>query len=265
MLRATAHITDNWFLLDAAIPTNGKQPALLAKDLWNLLKQNAEIRGVAKLALSPFDQSLHLGAEIPWDGKALPTEEIRLACEGCEAAWVRFHTAKGHNHTASAVGRLSNGEADGENSNGEPADWQRLCGEAGWELIERPSGRLSAELDVPGGSYQADLERREDGARGLSVQIAVFEALSPLSKASVGLLLLNACGYVRMARAMAKESDQRTAAGFEVVIGSEPTAQQVGWALSALSVACRMCHREVKALRDEAVSQEHLSVRGWSL
>ena len=35
-------------------------------------------------------------------------------------------------------------------------------------------------------------------------------------------------------------------------------------ALSALSMACRLCAREVKALEDETLAQEFVRVRGWS-
>ena len=58
--------------------------------------------------------------------------------------------------------------------------------------------------------------------------------------------------------------DEATVGRFEVIFESPPTPGVLRHALSALSVACRLCGREAKALEAEGLAREYLSVRGWS-
>jgi hypothetical protein len=67
---------------------------------------------------------------------------------------------------------------------------------------------------------------------------------------------------VRLARATAEERAGRTAVRFEVVFVSPPCAAEMAHALSALSVACRLCGREAKVLQqDEGAAEEYLALR----
>ena len=81
---------------------------------------------------------------------------------------------------------------------------------------------------------------------------------------ALAVALLTICGIIRMARATARENDGQAAARFEVVFSNAPCSGELVHALAALSVACRLCGKEVKVLQEEEeVAREYLAVRGW--
>src|SRR5439155_10563598 len=143
-------------------------------------------------------------------------------------------------------------------------DLRELCGLTGWGFVEREPGRLAVDLDVPGMFWQAIVEAR--GEVGLSAAVPVLdptvadaEPPDPVCRQALGLLLLRACGVVRMARAAAKTQDGATHARFEVVFGSQPCVAELTHAFAALSVACRVVSREAAVLwTDEVVARAYI-------
>jgi hypothetical protein len=160
----------------------------------------------------------------------------------------------------------------------EPPDVRELCREAGWEFTERASGTLSVGLDAGKGACRALIGHGPGRPVRLAVELAAGRALTPAARRAVGLLGLRAGAIVRMVRGAVEEDgsdaeaepsgpDRRSrnaAVRLEVVLGPAPTPARIDHALSALSVAWRMCGREALALCGQRAAKEYLSVRGWS-
>ena len=67
-----------------------------------------------------------------------------------------------------------------------------------------------------------------------------------------------------MARPVVVQSADGPVVRFEVKFASPPTATELTHALSALSVAVRLCGREIQVLRqDEMIAKEYLAL--WRL
>lgn len=255
-LQVAAQVADGWLELDAPVSTGKKCASIKPTQLWNLVRWNTGLPGCAKFAVMPGRRSAHLRAEIPLGDDVPLTERIGQTCRGYTKALGRFHGSG----DSSQDGR--GGLCDRQDK-APQEDVKALCKAAGWEFSERRSG-LSVELDVPGGFYQATLDQRTSGGIGVSVEIVTVESPAKETCRSLGLLLLRACGIVKMARAAVHDGDKRTAVRFEVILGGCPVAAEINHALSALSVACRLCGQEARALQDEAVAREYWTACGWS-
>ena len=97
----------------------------------------------------------------------------------------------------------------------------------------------------------------------VSVEVTRCETFSQPSRQALGVLLLTACGLVRFARAAVEEKGGQALARFEVRFSTAPSALELTHALAALSVACRLCAQEAKALQDEEIAGKYLAIRGW--
>jgi len=260
VLPATARIDDAWLVIDAAVPQRGRKTRRSPKRLWDLLRLNAQIASQARFVVRPSDRSVHLRAEMPLDEEGgASAERARLAGEGCKAAFKRF-VGNGRCHTALADDASRAAEAGGAG-----CDLVALCGDTGWDCAERASGSVSVGLDVPSGAYRALVAARQEDVVSLSVDVADCESMKARSRNALGLMLLTASGIVRMVRAAAGASGDRQMARLEVIAGPAPTATELVHALSALSVACRLCGAEARALQgDEEVARRYLSSRGCS-
>jgi hypothetical protein len=76
------------------------------------------------------------------------------------------------------------------------------------------------------------------------------------------LYLLEANAALRFVRGFFERNGGTATAGFEVHLEGAPTPAETGHALSALSVACRHCAREMEVLKDVALAGLYGSARG---
>lgn len=258
-LKATGRIEDGWFLLDAALHTGKKRRPIARARVWELLCCNASIPWGGKFALSPGGRSIRLRAEIPMlDDEVDLAARIGNVCAGLKAALRMFRRKKTARHARSLAPRADVCRAE------DKVDLPGLLTESGWPFAERSGGALTVELDVPDAFYQATVqEQKHQGVRA-SVELAAADSWPKECRLALGVLLLTACGIVRMARGRAEEAEGRTAVGFEALLGRPTCAAELAQALSALSVICRLCGREAQALQERLVAREYLAVRGWS-
>ena len=137
----------------------------------------------------------------------------------------------------------------------------KTCEESGWTCNEQPSGRLVIDLDVPGWFHQAVVEIEASGRVTISTELSSCDGNTPSKcRQALGLLLLQACGVVRMARAAAHVSNGQTTARFEVAFDSSPSATEMEHGLAALSMACRLCAQEADLIgSDERIAREYLA------
>lgn len=252
--RGVARIDDGWLVLEFP-PPRGRAPSPL-----RTLERNAELRGNAKHVLL-VDGSALLRAEVPVEeafgrGAAGIAWQVREAVAGLVSAIA-----------ASTSCTSSTGEApsDGGGENGaSSSDPGALCGEADWSYSERSSGRLHVDLDVAGGAfYQAAVERDAGHIMQRVELLAEGDAATEsLAGSAIAALLLSVSGVVRMARAVSWESDAGLSWGFEVQLPGTTTVGTFIHGLSALSVACGLCGREVRALaHDPELARLYLEIR----
>lgn len=252
--RGTACIDDGWLVLEFP-PPRGRTPSPP-----QILGRNAGLRGNAKHVLLP-DGSLRLRAEVPAD-EALDPEAAPLAQQVREAV---AGLASAMGPPTSPASSTNGAPSDGGTKNGaSSSDPGTLCGETDWSYSERTSGRIYVDLDIPGGAfYQATIERDiERIVQRVELLAERDAATDSLTGSAVAALLLSVSGVVRMARAVSWESDAGLSWGFEVQLPGTTTVGTFIHGLSALSVACGLCGREVRALaQDPALARRYLEIR----
>jgi len=257
LIQVSAACDDDWLLL-AARPQGRKDGGRKdAADLTGLLAWNARLPGGGRWAVAPGERAAHLRADIRLSSAIGLAGLVRDACD-----------------TFLAAARMAEGEdvpqensADGATVQGNrhvgTADFGRLCSAAGWENRERSGGAVAVSLEAPAGFYQAIVEERSPGMVAASVAMATREGLPVRCRQARALLLLQATAVVRMVRAAAEAGDGRTAERLEVAFMGIPAPAELQDALAALSVACRLCGEEARALEDEALAVEYLRIQGW--
>ena len=105
---------------------------------------------------------------------------------------------------------------------------------------------------------QAFLEPR-GGERVLSLELVRSTGLSPHCRRAIALFLLGLTGRIRMVRG-ALTRHEPEAVRLEVVLPQPAlTAGELDLALEALSAACRLGSREVRALAQEPLARIYLA------
>jgi hypothetical protein len=230
-----ARLDDDWLHLSASLQFGMLEPP------GELLRRNAELRGGAKFARigTTGTPEVQLRTEVPLDDEQLLVHQrIAEACAGFESAL--------------AVGGSGSGCLPASARAGEPPDLQTLLAESGWPAGQRADRSLSVNLGVPDAFFQAEIETRA-GATSFAVGLAMIEDAASVCREALALLLFRAAAVVRMARPVL--ASDGGAPRFEVVLAGAPSAAEVGHALSALAVACRLFGREVEVVqRSEAIA-----------
>ena len=219
-----------WLHRDAPVP--------LALTSEQMLALNADLPAPAKLVLAPNGEPL-LRHDRPIDPDCDLEELNRAASETFERALVRLH---GTNIATSVAGDAP-----------PLATIAELCGEAGWQAVVR-AARVTVDLDCAE-YFQAELTPL-GGGLAIRVEVAQLGAAGPEGVEAARVLLLRAGGLVRFARPVVSAG----AARFEVLFSTQPTALEIGDALSALSIACRLAGRETALLAGaETIAREYLA------
>jgi hypothetical protein len=254
---------EEWLSMEVQPPSGGGRPTG-PEPLWDCLEWNAGLPGGVKFALGPQDRCPRIRAELPLEDGINPAEAVRLAVGGLKAAFHRLGDGAGADEPQRACAAAEPDAAGAAAGEAKVPDLADLCTSAGWQFNRRASGHLAVELETLAPSCQAVVEPRRRGLTA-AVQLASCEGLGPESRRAAAMMLLTACGMVRMVRAIAARADGRTVLGYEVAMEPSPTPAQLGRGLSALSVACSLCGpQEMAALQDGAVAKRYLAARGCS-
>jgi hypothetical protein len=221
---------DDWLLFEAAAR---EAPA----DLRDLLRRNAGLPGGVKFVWSP--EGFRLRAELPWSGDDAELHlQLMVVCEGFAAAAGGDAAAEpsGLDDTAKRA-LLEHGTA------------------AGWTVRERTDGSIAIDLDVPGAAVQAQLHAGV-GSAVLVAPAASLDGVEANTAAALATLGLRVGAAARMAR----PTERAGVLTFEVSLGTAPAASQIGHALAALSVACRLGTTAAEGLRgDPALARFYLA------
>jgi len=243
----TARLEGSWLVIKEALDADGKCMPFDQADMWTYLARNAGLAGNAKYSIGT-DGSVAVGAEIPLDD--VPSEIVsRRIAEAVKGVIEAIQEPLEQSDDASSF----------DNGSDDSASLADICAEAGWPFTERSADRLQVELD-PAGCPQAVIERRSSGV-AIRVDFIAEEGAYPEDNraSALGILLLRACGSLRMARAVTCRETPRGGVGFEVVFAGTPHPREVGQGLAALAVACDLTWREVRALAaDAGLAQAYL-------
>ncbi len=252
-LTITAHtIGEAWLVLTALLPSL-HVASLSRAELWTLLEWNGTLPGGVRFAVPPGAPCLSLQAEIAIDHETNLTARVAEICAGFHGAWVKVHGNKEERAKALSTGSAPVTE--------KTCDLPSLCHEAEWPFTERPDGRVTVELDLPRDTVFAMLTRCPGEGVRMAVELMAAEVLAEPCQQALGLMLLTIGGVVRMTRAVAEHNADRSIVRYEVNFTSAPTASEVAHALSALSVAVRLCRREMEVLQhDEKIAKEYLAL-----
>jgi hypothetical protein len=240
----TARARPGWLTLDFVLP----EPAT-PDDPWDLLHRNARTGAGVKFALDAADRTPRLLGEL-----SLDLDEPADLDQHVESLLAR-------GEDASAELRLKKAQAedrDGATPDVPPALVARCVEEAGWPFVERSEGRVAVPLEVSRRVIHAVVAPTAEG--GVNVSAALTNGEVPPAGANrdaLAVLLLTVTGWVRLVRAAAIEQPGGgVATRLETVLPPACGAQHVHHALSALSVACRLCVLEAEVLHDDAVVAE---------
>ena len=259
-LATTATVEDGWLRLDAGLRARPLPSRRGRARLWELLEANATLPGGVRLVLTG-SRRLLARAEAP----TAEGVDLDVWVAGALAGLVRAAERwRGQGPPPCKDGEGGPGSGTGDEGPDLSDEVRRLCEEAGWSVIARPSGTLAVPLEVPGESCTADVERGP-GRFTVTAELARTSTLSAASRDAWAGLLLTACGVVRLARASAGSRDGHVAAWVEATWPGLPSAAELAHGLAACSVACQLCGREVTALKEEAIATQYLRVRGWSI
>lgn len=252
---------EEWLTLEVQMPATRKCQVSLDQ-LGRCLEWNGTLPGGVRFALLPHDRCPRIQTEFPLEQGVCSVEILRLAGLGLTTAFHRFmdHVETGDPDRLGLAAKKTETVV-----NSCDCDLEEMCVSAGWKCTGRPSERLAVELETPGDTTYAIVERRGQGVAA-SVELTHSESLGQKSHHAEALMLLTTCGLVRMIRATAfKKADERMTLGYEVVMTPIPTAGQFSQGLAALSVACHLCgHQETEAMMEESLAERYLTVRGWS-
>jgi len=248
---------DGWLVLETPFD-GGDAQSHMSTGWWTWLRCGSGLGAPVKLALRPGSAQLVLRADIPLG------EDVDTAA-GVQKARVALASAT-QTIGAPGVGKDSGSEGSWPAA-ATPAissvDLATLCAEAGWPCVGGSASTPRIDLRVSGRQVLALLERRTDG--GLRVWVELWRgrraSLTRASQAALGFFLLTSSAIVRLARAYVEEADDSVAVGFDVRCLEPCGVEDIDHALSALSVACAMCDREVQALADDRIARIFMALR----
>jgi len=260
VLPCRATLNDQWLHLDVDIDQYRSTLQPNEHRAWSWLLRNGTLPSGVKYALDAHSR-LRIRAEtpLPDDGHEFDLcGRIATVWEGLEVASAAIHDP------ATNRGEQRSGIAWEKEGDRAACDLRRLCEEAGWPFTERAEEKLAVTLDASGDFWQALVERRTDGIR-VAAPVGAPAMASDEVRNSIAVLLLTLNGVLRFARAAGDEQKGQVAAHLEALLPHFPFAEELGHALSAISVGCRLCGREVEVLQNDLViAREYLAVRGWS-
>jgi hypothetical protein len=239
---------DEGFMQLVCRPDSIHKTALALEDA---MLHNKTLAGGVKLALSPADRGLHLRTDIVVLNEMQLRDRMEWALDG-------FHDGTRLLESPDAHGGCPRSQA-AHVSDAALAD---LLRESAWPCAERGANEFSAELDASA-APPARIRMNGSGLE-MSVELLRCDAAAEITRQALALYLLSVSGSLRMARAFASHAGGQISFGFLVSLPSTPFAEEIHHALSALSVAYRMCAREANVLLHIAAARHYLAARNSS-
>lgn len=278
-LQVDAALDEEWCDLNAAIPGMTKQSGTARKDLWGLLSRNREMPPGVRVVLPPGERNPRLDAEIAIDGDDVPEAALTRRLQGLKtAAGILRRKPRpegveksGRPENAGAVEKSGRSEYAASAGNAEGPDEAAmtrladLLADAGWEPTASVPNRIAVKLDAPGKACYAHATLADWGGARFAIDFDDIDGRqeqSDATRAAAAMLVLRVAAAVRLARPF-RTTGENPVVGFEVVGSTAPTATWCENALCSLSMACRLCAAEARAVRNQSVAMEYLQSCGW--
>jgi hypothetical protein len=262
-LDATLSIERGWLRVSAPLDGGGPRKAadrscrLSGDRLQTMLAANARLPGGVKFVLADDPPRPMLAAEIP----LLADEDFELGdrigrlCRGLRRGALEWR------HPVTEFGELPGDVHKSAPAEHAESRFGEVCRELGWSMSRRRSGRLAVRLDVREAFYQALVEPSGEGCR-LCVDLEQSVPDVDVCRRASEVLLLSACGVVRMAAATVVPGDAARQYRWEAALAAASQPKEWAHALSALTIACQATALELAALEDPVLAEAYLQVRG---
>lgn len=267
-LTGTAVLEQTWLRMCVRLDSEHSGRPLPAELLEGMLLLNATLPGGAKFSLGDHSSEAMLSAEIPVheeeEGEPVWLDRwIGEACVGLRQGALKWSILNAQ--SADTISSLGSSLGAERRSTVDMAAEGRLtepCERAGWSFTTRASGQVAIRLDVRDAFCQALLAPKVGKMQRLRVSLGMATSTEGETPQAVHLLLLSASRLVRLARASAAPAGDATEYRWEAVLPADYTAETLGHALGALSVACQLTARELQAMEDRKIAREYLALRG---
>ncbi len=141
-------------------------------------------------------------------------------------------------------------------------DTLALCAEAGWPA-KAHGDEVMIPLEVDNAFFQAVVHRDGHGQLVLHVEVGRVSAVSDVCRRAIELLQRMIARGVSMVRTGTRNMGGIISCYLEVAVPIAVRPVQWAEALSALSVACDLCWREVEALREDEIARAYLNAQCW--
>jgi hypothetical protein len=238
----TGRLAEGWLELRASIPESVRAD----HDDLDWLRVNEQLAPVC--VVRPLGSGTAFLKTDLWAEDDTPfAEDLPLACLAMQEALHRVR--EGHSPvTAKRVDAFRSA-----------AEFERLCGEAGWSGRVMPQGHLSVDLPTRAGIFTAQLDPSGRPCGRLVVMLGDIGARSVASRQSIGRLLLALSAAVRSVAGVLTERDGSLAAALASPLRRD-TVEEFDRTASALSAACQIAGREIDTLSDEQVAATYLQL-----
>ena len=253
-----AGVSEPWFEMAIELIKPGRDKAAPdAETLGRMLKRNSDLPDGIKIVLTPL-YDLALRVDVPMGRNGNLRRQVSRACVGLKNSCSRILVGEDRSGE-----KMAQADLDMPPGRGLSPDLQSFLREEKWEFTEKEDGaRMAVNLDVPG-FQQAFINQVAPGAIRVATTLGTWDRSMPAAcRHALAFLLLRTAGIVRMVRSTFLEQEKRTTLGFEIVVPvNDSTKEALEHALTALSVACRLCLKEAKALGKEHVASEYLATQ----
>ncbi len=234
----------DWLLLSAGVPSR-------PSGNWDALRRANHLPPFFKLALTPGGV-LELRAELPMDAGFPLSERVAQVIESFPGAFTQVQSGE-VSAAAPTVGPHGPEVAE---------QFNELLAQTGWPRLARGQGIVAVALEAGEVHRDAVLSREPGGSIRVCATISAWPRLGPASRAALSRFLLSLSHSLRLARGFVRATEEGFAAGFEVLLASEPNSAELEHAFSALSEACRYGAEEIFALEDATLAKGYLRVCG---
>lgn len=215
-----------------------------------VLLGNRTLTGGVKLALDAASNGIHLSTDIVVQEEKHLFDRFHWALEG-------FHD--GYWLLKSPTSYLGRAAAAAPSS----SDLSELLHEVSWPTTERGPNDFSVELSA-NSAAQARIRITENGVV-ITSEMARLSAAAEPSRRALALFLLSATNALRFVRAFAERTDSGFVMGVQVGLPCVPAIEEIDHGLAALSIAHRMCAKEIGVLLNEATARCYLAARDHSI
>lgn len=247
-----AEFRNGWFRLEAPLADDYADLSS-STEIWSTLGRARDLHG-AKIILPAGSARPIVRAEFSVDdievGDAAVAEtRVRNACQAIEKALSRL---------------AKNDRAKPDDPVAGESRLTDQLREYSWQFTAGGNGRLSVDLEVANGCYQAEFWHVPEGLRiSVPVLMAGCQDNDEACRHALGLLLLRAGTAIRMAGAVARSIEDEVVPCFQVVVPAEPGGALVIHALAGLSVICELFAAEAELVsQDAGIARAYLAMQG---